>query len=97
MVKIVINGNYGGFSLNDAILAKAKALGINDWDTYSNHPSRTSLQLISILESLPESERDSLVIEELPEGTEFFIEEYDGLENIVLKSELQWSIAKQEP
>jgi hypothetical protein len=36
---------------------------------------------------------DGLRLTWLPEGQEFFIREYDGIETIVLKQEMKWMVA----
>lgn len=100
-MKIVINACFGGFSVSEDFLKdynipyeKSKYGGI--------HPKteidfRTDHRLIEYIEKHG-SEKASgscayLVVEEVPKGTAFMIDEYDGNESIVYRDDIPWMIA----
>jgi len=82
-MKVLINECYGGYGLSQAAY---EWLGLDEWNGYGfayaterNHP-----RLVAMLEALgSEAASDSyakLKIVEIPDGVEYIIEEYDGLE-----------------
>jgi len=92
-MKVVINSNYGGFSIGEKVYEK---LGFK-WDGYGypdnddfgikndNYKAyRSDKRLIEALESLPKEDwgNEDLKIVEIPDGIEFEIDEYDGWESI---------------
>lgn len=98
MTKIVYNACYGGFSLSEAAVARGRVIsGIPTWGDWSGRNlSRTDPVLIQVIEELgkaADGRRANLVIVELPPGTEYRIEEYDGLESVETKDSYVWEIA----
>jgi len=81
-MKIVINKCFGGFGLSDFALEK---LTKNEWYYEDN---RTDAELIGILGQYPTEKINGrfaeLEIVELPENcTDYYIDEYDGLETLI--------------
>lgn len=57
---------------------------------------RTDPVLVQVVEELGKEANGmcaNLVIEELPSGTKYRIEEYDGLEHIETEDDIRWSVA----
>lgn len=82
-MKIVINACYGGFSLSKEAY---RELGL-EWDGYGYADiKRDDPRLVACIEKLgPQNASGSaasLRVVEIPDGTAWRIEEYDGLEHI---------------
>lgn len=93
-MKVVVNRCYGGFGLSEALYEE---LGI-PWDGYGfipfddlppsrSHPDlRTDPRLIAAIEKIGEEaasgDLSSLEIVEIPDGTDFYIDDHDGIEMI---------------
>lgn len=94
-MKIVINKCYGGFSLSEE---QALAYGIDESELYESfggkkcyygEVERTDPKLVEIVEQgLPNDWASDLKVVEIPDGSFYEIEEYDGMEYIV------WSESK---
>lgn len=89
--RIVINGDYGGFSLSDKATQRYKDMaGIdpNDEDFWDRDIPRDDPYLVKIVEELGlEANGDfaHLKIVEIPADVKWQIEEYDGIEWIAEK------------
>jgi len=108
MTKIVYNGSYGGFGLSDKAVARyweLKGLPVHDAFTryvhdaftwYDLEEDRADPILVQVVEELGE-EADTvfsnLQIRELPEGTLYRIDEYDGRETVMTQDEYTWRVA----
>ena len=81
-MKVVINCCYGGFGLSPAGEEYFQALGGDDiYET-----SRADSALIRTVEELGEESwgrNSQLKIVEVPDGVDWEIEEYDGIERVV--------------
>ena len=84
MIKIVINKCFGGFGLSEEAIAKyntAKGTsGISIYDIERDDP-----ELIAVVEELGQTAGGryaELIIIEIPDGVEYTIEDYDGIESI---------------
>jgi len=97
MKKIVINRCYGGFSLSEeANELYSKYSGKDRKDFYDRYLERDDPILIRVVEELGEKANGGcaeLYIEELEYGTFYRIDEYDGLESIQTKDEIEWKVA----
>ena len=85
--KIVINTDFGGFGLSDQAIDLYKVLtGIPPatdlyyWDLARN--DATLVQIVEQLDNKAEGNYSSLKVVEIPDGVEWHIHEYDGLEHI---------------
>jgi hypothetical protein len=96
MGKIVYNNCYGGFGLSDEALeeyAKRKGIAADDVDVYSI--SRTDPDLVAVVELLGDDASNrfaELRIAELPSGTLYRIDEYDGNESVTAREAYDWSV-----
>lgn len=100
-MKIVINACYGGFNVSESFL-KEYNIPYEKYGYGSYYPTteidyRTDPRLIEYIEKYG-SEMASgscahLIIEEIPAGAAYMIDEYDGSESIMLRDEMPWSIA----
>lgn len=104
-MKVVVNNCYGGFKLSEEAY---KYIGIpykkeygfifpenSDWlDSYE---CRTNHKLIEFIEKFGQDRASGnfskLKIEEVPSGTLFRIQEYDGSEWIETEDDLKWWLA----
>ena len=89
-MKLIINGCYGGFGVNDEI---AQQLKLNEMD---EDQIRTNPQLIATIESgvKVDDEFAELKVVELPDNcTDYYIDEYDGCESViyVVDGKLHWA------
>jgi len=84
MVKVVINEDFGGFGLSDDAEALYKERkGITDPDWWYADIARDDPLLIQIVEEMGDKADGtfaSLRIVEIPDGVNWYIEEYDGRE-----------------
>jgi hypothetical protein len=85
-VKIVVNRCFGGFELSKAAY---KELGLK-WDgyggAYREYAKRTNKKLIAVVEKLgsekASGELAQLEVVEIPDGIDWEIDDYDGVETI---------------
>jgi hypothetical protein len=86
MPKIVINNCFGGFGLSDAALDEYKSLkNITDENFYHNDIPRDCPVLVAMIEeqgTAVDGDFADLKIVEIPDGVNWFIHEYDGLEHV---------------
>jgi hypothetical protein len=83
-MKVVINDCHGGFGLSEAALNEYKnRKGITDPNFYYYDIPRECPILVEIVEKGDaDSKYSDLKIVEIPDGVNWYIEEYDGLEHI---------------
>ena len=82
MIKIVINRCYGGFQLS---IAAQQLLGITTPYPRDDIIKRDDPKLIAVVEQLGENAQEGfshLKIVEIPDGSFWKIEEYDGMEHV---------------
>lgn len=99
MTKIVFNACYGGYGLSEAaIMRYAEIKGINiaigGFSVYDI--DRTDPALVQVVEELGEAVNDGyseLRIAEVPAGTLYRIDEYDGRESVMTQDNYNWSVA----
>lgn len=90
MVKMVINGDFGGFGYGVAEKFQDFVDQFED--------DRFAPELVKLVEEHPEECGDLMVVG-IPEGfTDYDIEEYDGLESVsyVLNGRMYWAEAEVE-
>jgi len=100
MTKIVYNGCYGGFGLSDKAVARyweLKGLPVPDnFSRFDLENDRSDPVLVQVVEELGE-EADTvfsdLYIREIPEGTLYRIDEYDGMETVMTQDDYKWEVA----
>lgn len=93
--KIVFNAWFGGFGLRREALALYNALSGKSL-TYDHNISRTDPTLVNVIEKLGDFANGTfarLRIRELPRGTKYRIDEYDGQESVVTDDEMDWETA----
>jgi hypothetical protein len=91
-MKIVINNCYGGFGLSEEALNKYEEL-TGKTKVYDFNIDRSDKVLLKVVEELGENANGycaELKIVDIPEGTDWTIEEYDGNE-WVAESHETWS------
>lgn len=71
MRKIVINAEYGGFALNDEMIARGAELGVK---LHKYHVKRDDPILVQIVEEFKDKS-DDLRIVEIPDDVKWIIEE----------------------
>lgn len=85
-MKVVINRCFGGFGLSDEAMqlyAAKKGIkleGFYDWEIPRDDPV-----LVEVVEHLGEAANDwatDLKVVEIPEGVDWYVEDYDGVEHI---------------
>ena len=98
MTKIVINSCFGGFGLSqEAIDMYLKLKGLTDTENFLDWTiERDDPVLVEVVEKLGEkadTRYSDLVVVELPEGTLYRIDEYDGYESIETRDDIDWKVA----
>jgi len=98
MTKIVFNACYGGFGLSDEAEIRYRELTDNinneDFDVYDI--DRADPVLVEIVEELGKKANGNhadLFITQLPAGTKYHIDEYDGIETVMTIDSYDWKIA----
>jgi len=99
MTKIVFNACFGGYGLSEAaIMRYAKIKGINiaigGFSVYEI--DRADPALVQVVEELGEAANGrsaALRIAEVPAGTLYRIDEYDGSESVMTQDDYNWSVA----
>jgi len=84
MIKVVINDCHGGFGLSEADMDEYKnRKGITDPNFYYYDIPRECPILVEMVEKGDaDGEYSDLKVVEIPDGVNWYIEEYDGLEHI---------------
>lgn len=96
MTKILYNACFGGFSLSQAALAEYTRLTGKYVKDANGNVDRTDPDLVAVVESMGEAADGfcaNLRIRELPAGTRYHIDEYDGLERVMTIDEYDWKTA----
>lgn len=92
MTKIVYNACFGGFGLSDTAEKLYKKLnkGIA-WDGGRADPILA--KVVEILGEKANGDYAKLKIAEVPEGSRYRIDEYDGNESVMTPEDYEWEIA----
>jgi hypothetical protein len=110
MAKVVYTADYGGFGLSHEAIARyseLKDLGLTRIEGHWSYPdgewfydreiTRHDSVLAQVVEELGR-EADGpfaeLCIREVPDGSRYRIQEYDGFESVILESEEEWCVAE---
>ena len=105
MTKIVYNACFGGYGLSEAaVMRYAEIKGINislseaiaAWSFSVYDIERTDPALVQVVEELGEAANGrsaALRIVEVPAGTLYRIDEYDGVESVMTQDDYEWSVA----
>lgn len=113
MAKVVINAQYGGFSLSDEAAreylrrtgrtwseSRSYSMTLFDVDGepkwYDRDIPRTDPVLIALVEEMGAEASGpyaNLVVEKIPKGTLYMIDEYDGYESIQTRDGTEWAVA----
>ena len=94
MTKIVYNTCFGGFSISTAAWERYVELGGKAENGY--HLERTDPILVQVVEELGENANSlfsELAIADVPAGTKYRIDEYDGNESVMTIDDYEWSVA----
>lgn len=95
MVKVVYNACYGGFGLSDKAKERYKELS-GKKAVYDSEMDRTDPFLVQVVEEFGAragGDYGKLKIADVPPGTHYRIDEYDGYESIETSDSIEWSIA----
>ena len=94
MTKIVYNACFGGFGLSETAWERYRELGGQETSRYDIN--RADPVLVQVVEELGEEANtrfSELRIRDLPEGTKYRIDEYDGNESVCTIDDYDWSVA----
>ena len=98
MTKIVYNTCYGGFGLSKTAIFRyweiRSEIPPDDW--HADEVNRSDPILVQVVEELGDAAGDGfakLAIRELETGTQYRIDEYDGMENVMTVDDYEWSVA----
>ena len=96
MTKIVYNACYGGFGLSNAALNRYKAITGVELDCQGYDLARHDPALVQVVEELGDAANgfcSKLRIADLPSGTQYRIDEYDGMESVETRDSYDWVTA----
>jgi len=98
-MKVVYNGCYGGFSISPEAVARYWEIKGTEasYDWYNRDVERDDPVLVQVVEELGERASGSfakLLITDVPSGTKWRIDEYDGHESIVTIDDYVWKVAR---
>jgi hypothetical protein len=109
MTKLVINTNYGGFGLSEVAIKRAQEISNDpNWGgvrftgnrLYDEHITlavpRTDPILVQVVEELgrqASGKYSTLEVVDVPPGSKYRIQEYDGMEWIEYPEDIEWAIA----
>lgn len=94
MTKIVYNACFGGFGLSDEALERYRELGgkcLSRYDIERDDP--LLVQVVEELGDQANTRFSDLRIADLPAGTKYRIDEYDGSESVMTIDDYEWSVA----
>lgn len=92
-MKVVINKCYGGFSVSENFL-KHYNIPLNQLYSISRYDERL-IEYIEVYGCVAASGKFAhLVVEDIPSGSYYRINEYDGYESIQYREEIEWLIAE---
>jgi hypothetical protein len=94
VTKIVYNACFGGFGLSQEAMDRYRELG----GTYQGRSDldRADPLLVQVVEELGErvnTRFSDLRITDVPAGTKYRIDEYDGNESVMTVDDYEWSVA----
>lgn len=101
-MKIIINACYGGFAVSENFFKEynipyEKYLDSCYPKTEMEIDLRTDPRLIEYIEKygseMASGSYSHLIVEEIPKGTYYMLDEYDGYESIMVRDEMPWDIA----
>lgn len=102
MSKVVINTCFGGFSISEEAvyeyLSRRDLEGTSDTSWYVRHIPRDDETLVALVEEWGERANGScakLQVVDLPPGTHYLIDEYDGMESIQTRDGTNWAVARR--
>ena len=94
--RIVYNACYGGFGLSEEAMTLIR-LWHNDQSLEERDLKRTDAFMLTAIDTIglarASGDYASLKIRELPEGTKWRIDEYDGFEEVKTIDEYEWEVA----
>jgi hypothetical protein len=98
MTKIVYSSSYGGFGLSHAaeICYRELTGNINNEDFDVYNIDRADPILVQVVEALGDRANGDfakLCIAEVPAGTRYHINEYDGYESVMTIDDYEWKVA----
>ena len=94
MTKIVYNACFGGFGLSEAAWERYRELGgqaTSRWEI--NRADPALVQAVEELDDEANTRFSDLRIIDIPAGTKYRIDEYDGNESVMTVDDYQWSVA----
>jgi len=98
MAKIVYNTCYGGFSLSEQAIKRYVELGgeLEKHDSSGRRIDRADERLVNVIEELGKAANGkyaNLAIAYVPKGTQYRIDEYDGMESVLTIADYEWKTA----
>lgn len=99
-MKIVINNDYGGWSVSESFLQYYDIPYTKEWgrcfpkENISNKDPRLIEYIEKFGTKMASGKFAHLTIVDIPDGTAYRICEYDGSEYIEYRDEIEWEIAK---
>ncbi len=93
MTKVVYNSCYGGFGLSNEGKRRYEELAKRPMG-YAGDLDRTDPILVRLVEEGKYAgQYADLSIRDVPEGTKYRIDEYDGYESVMTIDDYEWSVA----
>jgi hypothetical protein len=97
MAHIFYNDEYGGFRWPKPVIEKYKEItGKELYPWGRDDKERSDPLLVKLMFEVGKEHWETVDVREVPDGTRYYIEEYDGNENVVTKSERKWATARDD-
>ena len=94
MTKIVYNACFGGFGLSDKAVERYRELTGQVADRWNiNRADPALVQVVEELDDAANTRFSDLRIVDIPAGTKYRIDEYDGSEAVMTIDDYDWSVA----
>lgn len=92
MPKIAFNQCYGGFSLSGVAISRLKELGSPACIAKMARHDSLLIQVIEELGAAANGPHADIGLIDLPSGTQYRIDEYDGWESVETPDSYEWTI-----
>jgi hypothetical protein len=95
MAYVFYNTPYGGFCWPDFVCAEYERITGQELYPYGrDDQERSNPLLVKLMLALDKADWLGLEFREVPDGTRYYIHEYDGSERVVTQDEQEWAVAR---
>ena len=98
MAHVFYSNSYGGFDFPETVIEEyRKTRQAQNASFYDTDQVRSDPLIVELMFKLgKENWPDEISVREVPDGTRYYIDNYDGTESVVTYDEQEWSVAKDK-